>query len=197
MRFTAIRLTYRLGPVYVRRLRTSNLKRLREFELDFTHAGQPRMWTVLIGENGTAKTTILQAIALAAAGSRQVNTLAKPVVRHLRDRRSPQAALTITADFELTPRSRNNATVHPLHARATALRSEIALPPRQTSFDGTARYLSGESRSIRRRIRSTTREPSTAISGSLPATGLPARFRTRRTRLTSTYDRSRKAEAVG
>ena len=45
------------------------MKLLRDFTLDFNTAdGAPRMWTVIIGPNGTAKTTILQAIALAAAG---------------------------------------------------------------------------------------------------------------------------------
>ena len=45
------------------------------------------MWTVIIGENGTAKTSILQAIALTAAGQLHVNGLAQPVIGHLRDRR--------------------------------------------------------------------------------------------------------------
>lgn len=60
------------------------MKRVEHLELDFTNPdGTPRMWTVLIGENGTAKTTILQAIAMAAAGRTWVNDLARPIVPSL------------------------------------------------------------------------------------------------------------------
>jgi hypothetical protein len=103
------------------------------------------MWTVLIGENGTAKSTILQAIALAATGSRQVNTLAGPVVRHLRDRRS-DAPMSITADFDFTPHSRRLDDVHPVVTSRTArkqlsLRSEVTLQTKSTSLLGRAWYV--------------------------------------------------------
>lgn len=128
--------------MYLRQLHTSNLKRLREFKLDFTHEGKPRMWTVLMGENGTAKTSILQAIALAAAGSRQVNTLAKPVARHLRDRRHPDQKLTIKAEFEFGPRA-HGKHVHPLRpgAKRLRLRSELSLASSSLSLGGAATYL--------------------------------------------------------
>lgn len=77
--------------MYIEHLHIQNLKLLRDFELDFVDAdGEPRMWTVIIGPNGTGKTSILQAIALTAAGSLQVNGLAKPVIGHLVDRSSPE-----------------------------------------------------------------------------------------------------------
>ncbi|TMQ08200.1 MAG: AAA family ATPase, partial [Deltaproteobacteria bacterium] len=98
--------------MYVRWPQVQNLKRLRLFTVDFCHAGQPRMWTVLIGENGTAKTTLLQAIALAATGSKQVNTLAGPIVKHLRDRRG-SAPLAIDAKFEFSSQGRDGEN-HPL-----------------------------------------------------------------------------------
>lgn len=87
--------------MYLRSLSVKNLKRIRDLELDFTHEGEPRMWTVLIGENGTAKTSILQAIALAAAGSQQVNTLIGPLVKHLRDRRQ-EGDCSANAVFEFS-----------------------------------------------------------------------------------------------
>src|SRR5258708_7320913 len=121
--------------MYVRRLHVQNLKRLRDFRLDFRHAGQPRMWTVLIGENGTAKTTLLQAIALAATGSKQVNTLAGPVVRHLRDRRSG-ANLEIEVEFEFT-RLASGHDVHPLLKKLPkqlGLSSDVSLEPDSTSL---------------------------------------------------------------
>lgn len=128
--------------MYVRRLHVRNLKRLRDFQLDFRHGGHPRMWTVLIGENGTAKTTLLQVIALAAAGSKQVNTLAGPVVKHLRDRRS-NANLDIEVDFEFT-QAGSARDVHPLSAdrrKQFGLRSYVGLMTGSTSLYATAAYL--------------------------------------------------------
>jgi hypothetical protein len=134
--------------MYVRRLHVQNLKRLRDFRLDFRHADQPRMWTVLIGENGTAKTTLLQAIALAATGSKQVNTLAGPVVRHLRDRRGKDT-LEIEVDFEFTP-SAGADEFHPFLVKPSkrlrpskrlGLRSFVYLEPGSTSLDASASYV--------------------------------------------------------
>lgn len=121
--------------MYLRRLHVRNLKRLRDFELDFTGVdGKPRMWTVLIGENGTAKTTILQAIALAAAGKWQVNTLAVPVVKYLCDRRSDEP-MTVHAWFEFTEFSKSDRAVHPYVPpkwKPEFLGSEVSLRPGST-----------------------------------------------------------------
>ncbi len=55
--------------MYIRQLQLKNVKLLRDTKLSFLRDdGQPRMWTVLVGENGLCKTTVLQAIGLAAAG---------------------------------------------------------------------------------------------------------------------------------
>lgn len=75
------------------------MKRIRELSLSFEHDGKPRGWTVLIGENGTAKTTILQAIALACAGSYFAGGLPK-AVDALRDRRDA-GTMEIDATFEV------------------------------------------------------------------------------------------------
>jgi len=83
-------------------------------KLDFTDVDGKsiRKWTVIIGKNGTGKTSLLQAAALAAAGSLQVNTLAGRSVGHLRDRRTSEP-LHITATFEfLDPEQRKE--LHPL-----------------------------------------------------------------------------------
>ncbi|WP_437932539.1 AAA family ATPase [Sorangium sp. So ce291] len=86
--------------MYLRKVRVQHLKLLRDLTLDFTAPGGGiRNWTVIIGQNGTAKTSLLQAIALAAAGSLQVNTLAGRSIGHLRDRRSDEP-LQIDATFE-------------------------------------------------------------------------------------------------
>jgi hypothetical protein len=121
--------------MYLRRLYVRNLKRLRDFELDFTDAdGKPRMWTVLIGENGTAKTTILQAIALAAAGKWHVNTLAVPVLEHLCDRRSNEP-MAVHAGFEFGEFSKSTPAVHPLtpsNRKPELLWSEVTQKPGST-----------------------------------------------------------------
>lgn len=129
--------------MYVRHVHVQRLKRLRELQLDFEHHGELRMWTVLIGENGTAKTTILQAIALAAAGSRQVNTLALPIVKHLRDRRGDDA-MSIAVDFDFTPHSLAVPELHPgvRSLEGLGLHSEVSLRKGSTSLDGVASYMS-------------------------------------------------------
>lgn len=130
--------------MYLRKLHIQHMKRIADLELDFEHEGKPRMWTVLIGENGTAKTTILQSIALAAAGGRQVNTLARPIVKHLRDRRS-EAGMLVNARFAFTPLSIANPKLHP-DAKSLAgleLSSSLRLDNGSTSIFGSSMYLSG------------------------------------------------------
>jgi hypothetical protein len=137
--------------MYIRQLRVEHLKRLANLELDFTHRGEPRMWTVLIGENGTAKTTLLQAIGLAAAGSKQVNTLVGSAVKNLRDRRRDEPML-IDARFDFTPESvRQPAAIHPLAKgqRSLAgghLRSWVSLATGSTTLDARAFYESARSK---------------------------------------------------
>jgi len=135
--------------MYIRQLHVDHLKRLRDFKLDFTDKhGEPRMWTVLIGENGTAKTTILQAIALAAAGSKQVNTIAGPIVKHIRDRREDKP-MTIDAYFDFTPRS-DGEKFHPLTPKQSShglqLHSHVSLEAASTSLDALAQYIDATTR---------------------------------------------------
>ncbi|MCK8496940.1 MULTISPECIES: AAA family ATPase [Myxococcus] len=129
--------------MYIRHLKVEHLKRLAAFDLDFTHRGAPRMWTVMIGENGTAKTTLLQAIALAAAGFKEVSGLAGPAVKHLRDRRG-EDSMSIEATFTFGPQSRRGGkAVHPrLSAKPPEwdLFSWVHLPPGVTSLDAGSNY---------------------------------------------------------
>lgn len=83
--------------MYVRTLRIQNTKLLRDFELSFLRDDKPRMWTVLIGENGSCKTTILQALAIAAVGTERSNALAN--VPSFPDRRLKSPPVRIDADF--------------------------------------------------------------------------------------------------
>lgn len=51
--------------MYISHLRLENIRGFRELELDFTGSdGKPRMRTLVIGKNGTCKTTLLRALAL-------------------------------------------------------------------------------------------------------------------------------------
>ncbi len=87
--------------MFIRTLKIQRLKRLRDFELDFRNPDDtPRMWTVLIGENGTCKSSVLQAIAMAAAGGSLVNRLAARVAGQLRDRRSSESMDVRAWDFD-------------------------------------------------------------------------------------------------
>jgi hypothetical protein len=127
--------------MYVRRLHIQRMKRIADLTLEFEHEGEPRMWTVLIGENGTAKTTILQAIALTAAGGQQVNTLGRPIVRHLRDRRADDE-LVVETWFDFTPRSLLDPGAHP-HATTTqglGLYSRMSLDNGSTSIQSRSAY---------------------------------------------------------
>jgi hypothetical protein len=115
--------------VYLRKIRVQHLKLLRDLTLDFSAPdGSIRLFTVVIGKNGTGKSSLLQAVALAAAGGLQVNTLAGRAIGHLRDRRG-DSPLSIEAEFEFVGPQCAPA-FHPL------LGPEIPSPLRLTSQAG-------------------------------------------------------------
>lgn len=136
--------------MYLRTLHVRHIKRLSDFTLDLTRSGKPRMWTVLIGENGTAKTTLLQAVGLLAAGFKSADGLSRSIIGHLRDRRS-NAPLLLEADFDFTERGRALES-HPLLAPGQpfatlsglrgrlGLRSWLRLPEGSTGFEGGSSY---------------------------------------------------------
>lgn len=129
--------------MYIQSIKIQNLKRLRDFELKFTSdCGTPRMWSVLIGENGTGKSAVLQAIALAAAGRLLVNGLAGNSVTNLADWRREES-MTITSWFSIPMVDQADASVAPKKKHTTEalsptlsrkLLSEVALHPGQSSL---------------------------------------------------------------
>ncbi|MBT8143555.1 MAG: AAA family ATPase [Gammaproteobacteria bacterium] len=63
--------------MFLKYLRLQNVRCFKDIELDFTQAttrsrGSNRKWTIILGENGTGKSTLLRAAALATCGSEAV-----------------------------------------------------------------------------------------------------------------------------
>jgi hypothetical protein len=108
--------------MWLRRVLVKDLKRLREFDLDLEdQSGAPRMWTVLIGRNGTGKSSLLQAIALAAAGTVGAEELAGKSRESFPDKRLEKKVRNrmvggeakIAADFVFGPDGRRSQADHP------------------------------------------------------------------------------------
>lgn len=76
--------------MYLTRLSLDHIRLVEHMELGFTNAdGSPRMFTVILAENGYAKTTVLQAIALAAAGVAGANKLCSNAAQFFDKRWTP------------------------------------------------------------------------------------------------------------
>ncbi len=61
----------------VERIEVRNLRAVRDVKLDLTASGGSTPWTMFLGENGTGKSTVLQALALALCGARYYSRLAE------------------------------------------------------------------------------------------------------------------------
>ena len=85
--------------MFLHALKIANLKLLRDFALSFLHEGKPRQWTVLVGENGLCKTSVLRAIALAASGPERGNQLGQSYIPTMPDKRRETADVSIDATF--------------------------------------------------------------------------------------------------
>jgi len=133
--------------MYLRSLTLHNLKLLREVALSFTREdGEIRPWTVLVGENGSCKTAILQAIALAASGATLGSELAD--VSALPDRRQPATELMlIGAEFTFGQeghKARQYPGLEEKRALAPYLRSSIAAKSTWRDLVGSSRYVGSE-----------------------------------------------------
>ncbi|MBM3766705.1 MAG: chromosome segregation protein SMC [Acidobacteria bacterium] len=69
----------------LRKLIIENVRSIDHAELDFVTDGEPRQWTVLLGKNGTGKTTILRAAALVMAGSDALTELMREPATSVRN----------------------------------------------------------------------------------------------------------------
>jgi predicted ATP-dependent endonuclease of OLD family len=130
--------------MYLRDLHIRNFKLLRDFKLSFSdESGKPRMWTVILGENGTGKTSILQAIALAAAGERNLSGLGANV-SSLPDKRAPKEPLQIDAAFSLDARHREQRSYPGLAGKRVTgevwIDSKVTLRPGAKTFRAHSLY---------------------------------------------------------
>ena len=57
------------------RLRLENIRCFESVSLDFTRDGKPTDWVVILGDNGTGKSTLLRSIALALAPPREAMSM--------------------------------------------------------------------------------------------------------------------------
>lgn len=57
-----------VGPVVVERLKLRNFRSIEQLELDLASPEDTASWTMLLGENGHGKTSVLQALALVLMG---------------------------------------------------------------------------------------------------------------------------------
>jgi len=80
--------------MYIKSINIRNLKLLRDIEIPFLRGSEPRLWTVLVGENGLCKTSILQAIALASLGADSANFF-QEIIPSLPDRRKSKDVVQI------------------------------------------------------------------------------------------------------
>jgi len=126
--------------MYITRLHVKNVKLMRDLQLDFTHEGKPRMWTVFVAENGACKTTLLQSIALAASGPERANQLAD--VPSLADLRNPTERAWINANFVFGPRlekwRRFPEKTLSAQSPIKQVNSSLSIKPNQSTFVGSS-----------------------------------------------------------
>lgn len=125
--------------MYLRHLRVQNVKLLRDVDIDFVDAhGNPRMWTVFVGENRLCKTTLLQTIAVAASGRDKATHIATDVIESWPDLRRPRTRIDIEATFGFSPRGYARLAF-PWQIKPhdpPILHSQITLDPGRSVFDG-------------------------------------------------------------
>lgn len=116
-----------------------NVKLLRDVAIDFVDAhGNPRMWTVFVGENRLCKTTLLQTIAAAASGRDKATHIATDVIESWPDLRRPGSKIDIEATFGFSSEGYDRSAF-PFRMAPTApwtLHSRITLDPGRSVFDG-------------------------------------------------------------
>lgn len=110
--------------MHVRELRIRHLRRISNLTLRFQTP-----WTVIVGGSGTCKTSILQAVAMTAAGSLHVNGLVGGDVHHLVDRRGDDLSMEIETLFDV-----------PVLGKMERLRSAVTLRGSSSTLFGSSEF---------------------------------------------------------
>ncbi|MCK6516182.1 AAA family ATPase [Myxococcota bacterium] len=96
--------------MYVNRVQVKNLRLVRELDLSLVRDNAPRMWTVILAENGHCKTSILQAIAMSLSGGVIANQFRD--VASLRGIRRAEPFITNVWGQFTTPASDERGKLH-------------------------------------------------------------------------------------
>ncbi|WP_428263308.1 AAA family ATPase [Haliangium sp.] len=62
-------------PLYLRRLQVQNARCFKDIDVDFMRKRSPRMRTIIVGDNGSGKTSLLRAIAIGMCQQREASAL--------------------------------------------------------------------------------------------------------------------------
>jgi predicted ATPase len=132
--------------MYLQQLTLQHVRLIEQLALSFVDRdGVPRMFTVLLAENGHAKTTVLQAIALAAAGVQGANKLVSDAGSFF-DKRltmedgAPKALppCGIHASFQVDARQPIDAATRQYDFTGS-IDAWLRLPPGWKQFDGLSK----------------------------------------------------------
>lgn len=141
--------------MYLDVLQIKGMKLLRDVRLTFAEADdRPRQWTVFVGENGLCKTSLLQAIALAASGTIRASQLAGDLVGSFRDRRRPDSSTSIGAAFRFREGHHEGRTYPGLETsdkkppRAPNVVSSVTTVKESEDLLGAAGYFGRDGREI-------------------------------------------------
>jgi PAS domain-containing protein len=86
-----------ISSMYISRIRLENIRGFRELEIDLSgQDGFPRKRTVIIGKNGTCKTSVLRAIALGLCDLADANALLSEPIGALVHRGASEGKVEIT-----------------------------------------------------------------------------------------------------
>ncbi|MCP4143168.1 MAG: AAA family ATPase [Chloroflexi bacterium] len=134
-------------PITLKRLTLHNIKCFKHLELSFNEHAKTKSWTVLVGDNGVGKTTILHCIALCALGP----ALASKIVD------LPQKMLRLGAKkgsmeavFEAFPKSTDSGppgeVVIRLNIEDISRTFEVDLQVDAPGFDSTKKFIDARKR---------------------------------------------------
>lgn len=130
--------------MYLTDLSISGIKLIRHLKLNFMRGGEPRMWTVLLGENGLSKTTILQCIAMAAMGTNKANQIANvpsmvPLTREHNGPAEVSLAGAIRGEFQV--RAANERPGLPEGVGTARLRSDVIKAAGWSDLTGSSSWV--------------------------------------------------------